>query len=114
MTALVLAQSGVPVRIIDKEPTYRPGSRGFGIQVRISPYLATMSLAHAAGLQPRTSELFAALGIYEDVRKEETPIPTFQAHPPGSLQVLKQWTLYPPRKSWPDRPMVGAVNLSLP
>ena len=36
MTALVLAQSGVPVRIIDKEPTYRPGSRGFGIQVSIS------------------------------------------------------------------------------
>jgi hypothetical protein len=33
-SALVLAQNGVQVRIIDKADTYHTGSRGFGIQVR--------------------------------------------------------------------------------
>ena len=31
--ALALVQNGIEVRIIDKEPFFRPGQRGAGIQV---------------------------------------------------------------------------------
>jgi hypothetical protein len=33
-SAIVLAQNGIKVRIIDKAEAYHTGSRGFGIQVR--------------------------------------------------------------------------------
>ncbi|KAJ3558060.1 hypothetical protein NM688_g1138 [Phlebia brevispora] len=85
VTALTLAQSGVPVRIVDKDDAYHTGSRGFGVQ-------------------PRTYELFETLGILEDVKKHATPIPPFRAYKPGTLDPVKEWTLYPPRQSWPDRP----------
>lgn len=86
--ALYLAQSGVPVRVIEKEDDFQIGSRGFGIQ-------------------PRTYEFFQILGILDEVQKHDTPIPTFRAYKPGTTEVAKEWNLYPPRQSWPDRPFAN-------
>lgn len=46
--ALTLAQNGVPVRIIDKDPAFHSGQRG-------------------SGIQPRTLEVYHFLGVLPDV-----------------------------------------------
>jgi 2-polyprenyl-6-methoxyphenol hydroxylase-like FAD-dependent oxidoreductase len=34
-TALYLAKSGIPLRVIDRDDAFHVGSRGFGLQVHI-------------------------------------------------------------------------------
>ncbi|KAJ7632913.1 FAD binding domain-containing protein [Roridomyces roridus] len=80
--ALTLLQSGVSVRIIDKEPTHRIGSKG-------------------AGIQPRTLELYAALGVVDDILAASIPIlPTAMyeygnAVPKAEIVLMKQYAPTP-------------------
>ncbi|KAJ7146800.1 hypothetical protein C8R44DRAFT_827295 [Mycena epipterygia] len=91
--ALFLAKSGIRVRIIDKNPHFHTGSRGFGIQ-------------------PRTLELLQTLGLLPDVQAAMTPIPTMRAHKlPGGTIPAKTWDLYAKGRVWPDRPHVNGACL---
>ncbi|KAJ8518264.1 hypothetical protein ONZ45_g4623 [Pleurotus djamor] len=94
VSALSLAQSGIPVRIIDKADSYHVGSRGFGVQ-------------------PRTLELFETLGVCDDVQKIATPIPTMRAYKlPGGTVPVKTWDLYEKGEIWPDRPFANGTCVS--
>ncbi|KAJ7776892.1 FAD binding domain-containing protein [Mycena maculata] len=64
--AFFLRKSGVPVRIIDKERMHRIGSRG-------------------AGIMPRTLEMYATLGVLDDILAGAgTMVPT-AVYDPGEL-----------------------------
>ncbi|KXN80953.1 Tetracenomycin polyketide synthesis hydroxylase TcmG [Leucoagaricus sp. SymC.cos] len=94
VAALILAQSGIKIRIIDKAEKPHCGSRGFGIQ-------------------PRTCELFQTLGVQDDVEKRATAIPTMRAYKlPGGTIPVKTWTLYPETGTWPDRPFGNGICVS--
>ncbi|KAJ7503285.1 FAD binding domain-containing protein [Mycena galericulata] len=105
LLALFLAQSGITPRIIDKDPVFHTGSRGFGIQ-------------------PRTLELLQTLNLLPDVLKEATPIPTLRAYAlPGGREVVRTWDLYPTKtkkgkgergewEGWADRPFANGLCLS--
>lgn len=95
LAALVLAQSGVEIRIIDKAEKFHVGSRGFGIQ-------------------PRTLELLQTLGVADDFQAQYTDIPTMRAYKiPGGTQVVKEWDLYVKNdRIWPDRPFANGGCLA--
>lgn len=60
-------------------------------------------------VKPRTFELFQMLGMLDDMKKHATPIPPFRGYKlPGGREVTKEWTLYPKREVWPDRPHVSS------
>ncbi|KAJ7481766.1 FAD binding domain-containing protein [Mycena latifolia] len=65
--ALVLLQNGVPVRIIEKEPKHRIGSRGTGVQ-------------------PRTLELYDILGIFPSIQKVGETVPSMARYKPGDIE----------------------------
>ncbi|KAF7318447.1 BHLH domain-containing protein [Mycena chlorophos] len=69
--ALILAKNGISVRIIDKEQSFRAGSRG-------------------SGIQPRTLELYAQLGVYDSVRALGEYVPEVHMYKPGDPEPFKK------------------------
>ncbi|KAJ7777965.1 FAD binding domain-containing protein [Mycena maculata] len=101
--ALVLLQNNISVRIIEKEPTHRIGSRGSGIQVRYSLlYL----------LQPRTLELYDILGILPEIQQEGAPIPPMARYNPGEREPVAVARLGEWVEPTPDTPHANSLSLS--
>ncbi|KZT64163.1 monooxygenase [Daedalea quercina L-15889] len=92
--ALTLAQNGVNVRIIDKEPFYRPGQRG-------------------AGIQPRTLEIFNYLGILDDVRAKgiKSPYQRRVYKLPGGVEILKTTIMLEQDDPTPSTPIPNTLHL---
>ncbi|KAJ6518888.1 FAD binding domain-containing protein [Mycena sanguinolenta] len=87
--ALALCRNGVDVRIIEKSPTPPRGSRG-------------------AGIMPRTQELFWALDVLDDVRKQATAIPPARTYAlPDGIIPLKTFNMAPPLDPTPACPLVS-------
>ncbi|KAF7309292.1 FAD-binding-3 domain-containing protein [Mycena indigotica] len=92
--ALILRRSGVRVRIIDKEPAYRPGSRGSGVQAR-------------------TLELYAQLGLYQEIAACGAEIPNIALYKPGkeNLTPQKEFRLTERAEATPGMPYPNALNI---
>ncbi|KAJ7777971.1 FAD binding domain-containing protein [Mycena maculata] len=91
--ALVLLQNNISVRIIDKEPKHRIGSRG-------------------SGIQPRTLELYDILGILPDVQQEGAPIPAMARYNPGEREPVAVARLGEWVEPTPDTPHANPLSLS--
>ncbi|KDQ13836.1 hypothetical protein BOTBODRAFT_133086 [Botryobasidium botryosum FD-172 SS1] len=70
--ALSLAKNSVPVRIIEKNDAYQVGARGVGIQ-------------------PRTLEVFANLGVLDDVLAKGITQPIMRAYAPNGRDIAREW-----------------------
>ncbi|KAJ7656363.1 FAD binding domain-containing protein [Mycena polygramma] len=93
ISALCLAMSGVSVRIIDKEPTYRVGRRG-------------------AGITPRTLEVFKMLGVLDEVLKlAHKPVPFQSYELPYGIKPERTWVMAPTLEPTPAYPFRNAVFL---
>ncbi|KAJ7672692.1 FAD binding domain-containing protein [Mycena rosella] len=91
--ALALLRNGVPVRLIDKEPTSRLGQRG-------------------AGIMPRSLELFHALGVGTEILRRATPAPQAVVYEmPRGVKVLSKFDMWPPVAPTPQRPFSNVVML---
>ncbi|CCM05220.1 uncharacterized protein FIBRA_07430 [Fibroporia radiculosa] len=91
--ALVLLQNGVSVRIIDKEPNFRPGQRG-------------------AGLQARTLEIFSHLGILQDILAIAlNGFPRRVYKLPGGTDPLKTVSMSPSDQPTPSTPYINGLHL---
>ncbi|KAF7318436.1 FAD-binding-3 domain-containing protein [Mycena chlorophos] len=90
--ALILAKSGVSVRLIDKELTHRVGSKGSGIQAR-------------------TLELYAQLGIYDSLRAIGEHIPDIAVYEPGKTVPAKYVRLSPIVEATPGTPYPNSLNI---
>ncbi|KAJ7583472.1 monooxygenase [Mycena floridula] len=91
--ALCLTMSGVSVRIVDKEPSYRVGRRG-------------------AGITPRTLEVFKMLGVLDKVLDlAHKPVPMQSYELPGGLKPLKTWSMSETLTPTPSCPYLNAVFL---
>ncbi|KAJ7205005.1 FAD binding domain-containing protein [Mycena pura] len=85
--------SGVSVRIIDKEPSYRVGRRG-------------------AGITPRTLEVFKMLGVLEGVLKLAHKPAQFQSYElPEGVKPSKTWSMSSTLEPTPACPFLNAVFL---
>ncbi|KAG2125946.1 FAD binding domain-containing protein [Suillus clintonianus] len=84
VAALTLLQNGIPVRIIDKDPNPRMGQRG-------------------ARIWPRTLELFNFLNVPEvnDLGKRA---PLIRSYKPGTLEVLREFSMVPHMEPTPAVP----------
>ncbi|KAJ7068962.1 FAD binding domain-containing protein [Mycena belliarum] len=91
--ALVLLKNGVSVRIIDREPTYRIGSRGTGVQ-------------------PRTLELYDILGILPSILKASSPVPPMAIYKPGQTEPVSISTLAEWVEPTPDVPHANMLNIN--
>nr|GAT45162.1 predicted protein [Mycena chlorophos] len=90
--ALILAKSGVSVRLIDKELTHRVGSKGSGIQAR-------------------TLELYAHLGIYDSLRAIGEHIPDIAVYEPGKTVPAKYVRLSQIAEATPGTPYPNSLNI---
>ncbi|KAJ7481756.1 FAD binding domain-containing protein [Mycena latifolia] len=90
--ALVLLQNGVSVRIIEKEPKHRIGSRGTGVQAR-------------------TLELYDILGILPSIQKVGETLPSMARYKPGekepTVSEIAEWV-----EPTPDVPHANSLSLS--
>ncbi|KAJ7778100.1 FAD binding domain-containing protein [Mycena metata] len=91
--AIILRQNGIAVRIIDKEPTYRPGSRG-------------------SGIQPRTLELYDILGVLPAIREVGEFVPPMARYEPGKIEPTSTARLGEWVDPTPDVPYSNALSLS--
>ncbi|KAJ6597584.1 monooxygenase [Mycena vulgaris] len=91
--ALVLLQNGVSVRIIDKEPHHRIGSRG-------------------SGVQPRTLELYDILGILPDLKKEGEYLPSMARYKPGEIEPSHIFPIAELVEPTPDVPHANLLAIS--
>ncbi|KAH9829717.1 monooxygenase [Rhodofomes roseus] len=94
--ALALVKNGVKVRIIDKEPFYRPGQRG-------------------AGIQPRTLEIFNYLGVLDDMRAKGIIAPTQRRvyKLPGGVEPLKTVNMLQYDEPTPSTPIIAHRSATL-
>ncbi|KAJ7077824.1 FAD binding domain-containing protein [Mycena belliarum] len=91
--ALALVRSGVPVRLIDKEPASRLGQRG-------------------AGIMPRSLELFHALGVGAEILRRAIPPPQAVVYEmPRGVKVLSKFDMWPRNEPTPQRPFPNVVML---
>ncbi|KAF7356154.1 Pentachlorophenol 4-monooxygenase [Mycena venus] len=91
--ALALRRLGVPLKIIEKSPTPSTGQRGFGIQ-------------------PRTQELFHALGVLDDINKRSIVLPPMRSYvSPEGVIPLKTFHLTPPMEPTPARPLGNIITI---
>ncbi|KAF7309285.1 FAD-binding-3 domain-containing protein [Mycena indigotica] len=92
--ALLLLRSGISVRIIDKEQTHRVGSRG-------------------AGVQSRTLELYAQLGLYDKIIACGGDIPNIALYKPGKENTtpMKEFRLTPLVDATPSMPYPNTMNI---
>lgn len=100
-------QNGVGVRIIDKEPFFRPGQRGAGIQVIYVP-LPTTICAQRRRSQPRTLEILNCLGVLNDVRAKAIVVPNERRvyKLPGGTEPLKTVNMLQHDDPTPSTPIV--------
>ncbi|KAJ6568074.1 FAD binding domain-containing protein [Mycena vulgaris] len=91
--ALILVQNGVAVRIIDKERTHRIGSRG-------------------AGIMPRTLELYATLGVLDDILNAASEIMPMASYDYGELVPKAKNLLLKYQEPTPDVPHGNAISLN--
>ncbi|KAJ7433543.1 FAD binding domain-containing protein [Mycena latifolia] len=82
---LILLQNSVPVRIIDKERTHRIGSRG-------------------AGVMPRTLELYATLGVLDDIMNVASKMMLTASYDFGQLVPKSTTMLLKHKEPTPDVP----------
>ncbi|KDQ10916.1 hypothetical protein BOTBODRAFT_163427 [Botryobasidium botryosum FD-172 SS1] len=85
VAALSLAKHGVPVRIIEKSSTYQVGLRG-------------------AGIQPRTLEAFASLGVWDALSLSGVIAPKMKAYGPNGHDVVKEWNFFEKLEPTPGVP----------
>ncbi|KAH9915188.1 FAD binding domain-containing protein [Epithele typhae] len=86
MTALCLAKSGIPVRILEKTHEFHRMSRG-------------------SGLHPRTLEYLHILGLLEDFERLIVDMPPARAYKlPGGTEVAREWDILEKPTKTPDRP----------
>ncbi|KAK7001804.1 FAD-binding-3 domain-containing protein [Favolaschia claudopus] len=84
--ALVLLENGVSVRIIDKEPAHRPGTRG-------------------AGVQPRTLELYDILDVLPGIQEVGEPMrPLIARYERGEIEPTAFVTVAEIVQPTPDTP----------
>ncbi|KAJ7031985.1 FAD binding domain-containing protein [Mycena alexandri] len=91
--AIILRQNGIAVRIIDKEQTYRSGSRG-------------------SAIQPRTLELYDILGVLPAIRSVGEPIPPMAKYEPGEISPTSTVRISEWVDPTPDVPHSNALNLN--
>ncbi|KAG2118485.1 FAD binding domain-containing protein [Suillus clintonianus] len=84
VAALTLRQNGIPVRIIDKDPSPRFGQRG-------------------PGIWPRSLELFNFLNVPE-VNDMGKPAPPIRSYKPGTFEILKDSLIAPHMEPTPAIP----------
>ncbi|KII92346.1 hypothetical protein PLICRDRAFT_50734 [Plicaturopsis crispa FD-325 SS-3] len=93
VSALILAQHNLPVRIIDKSPTHFIGQRG-------------------AGIQPRTLEAYSVLGVLPQILNAAGPVlPMRQYALPGGREVVGTWRMSEPVESTAAVPYSSSVIL---
>ncbi|KAJ6553882.1 FAD binding domain-containing protein [Mycena sp. CBHHK59/15] len=93
--AITLLQNGVPVRVINKEPAHRIGSRG-------------------AGIQPRTLELYDILALlpeFEDALDRNIPAKRMYALP-GGTKVVKEFPVADWVEPTPGTPHANPVSIN--
>ena len=84
----MLAQNGVPVRIIDKNAVPRIGQRG-------------------AGTQPRTLELYSIAGILPEIMEHALDLPMMSVHAYGVKEPIKTAPMSVKPDPSPTRPIVS-------
>lgn len=91
--ALILLQSGVPVRIIEKQHEARLGQRG-------------------AGIMPRSLELFSHLKIVDDVLKQGISVPLVRSYRmPEGVEVFKEFSMSPSLEPTATNPYLNPTLL---
>ncbi|KAF8216600.1 FAD binding domain-containing protein [Mycena galopus ATCC 62051] len=91
--ALALLRNGIGVRIIEKSPTPAKGQRGHGIM-------------------PRTQELFWALGVLDDIKKNSmAAFPARIYALPEGIVPLKTFNMTPPLDPTPAFPLVDIISI---
>ncbi|KAJ7314447.1 FAD binding domain-containing protein [Mycena albidolilacea] len=91
--ALALRRLGISVKIIEKASTPSVGQRG-------------------PGIQPRTQELFQALGVLDDIRRHAISWPPMRSYvPPEGIIPLKTFRMAPAGNPTPDRPIADPIAL---
>ncbi|KAJ7799891.1 FAD binding domain-containing protein [Mycena olivaceomarginata] len=91
--ALALRRLGISVKIIEKASTPSVGQRG-------------------PGIQPRTQELFQALGVLDDIRRHAMSWPPMRSYvPPKGIIPLKTFRMAPAGNPTPDRPIADPIAL---
>ncbi|KAJ7779501.1 monooxygenase [Mycena maculata] len=91
--ALVLLQNGVSVRVIDKEPKHRIGSR-------------------RTAVQPRTLELYNILGVLSNIQKEGEFLPSMAKYNPGELKPASMSKIAEWVEPTPDTPHANVISIS--
>jgi 2-polyprenyl-6-methoxyphenol hydroxylase-like FAD-dependent oxidoreductase len=103
---MTLAINGVRARVIERNTAHRRGSKGAGIQVRGPLALFPSRTSHNV-VQPRSLEVYRALGIVDTVLFESFPSPPARTYAvPGGTQVLKEWQMITQSDPTPDCPYV--------
>ncbi|KAH9479253.1 Flavin-dependent monooxygenase [Psilocybe cubensis] len=91
--ALTLGKNGIPVRIMEKEPSPRRAERG-------------------PGLQPRSLELHKILGTLPDILNAGTDLPMMTVYDPADgTKVIKTTILVPQTEATPQLPLINPVML---
>ncbi|KZT72290.1 monooxygenase [Daedalea quercina L-15889] len=91
--ALTLLKNGVPVRIINKEPTFHKEQRGLG-------------------LQPRTQEVFHFLGALPEMKTMGVDLQPLKFYKfPGGKEILTTLHLVPPEEGTPSRPFNNPIQV---
>ncbi|KAJ3515231.1 hypothetical protein NLJ89_g1895 [Agrocybe chaxingu] len=91
--ALSLRKNGIPVRIIEKEPTPRLGERG-------------------AGVSPRSLELHEILGTFPDVISTGKPLMlTREYDPADGTKVVKTFSMVSTLEPTPQTPYINPIML---
>ncbi|KAJ7817055.1 FAD binding domain-containing protein [Mycena olivaceomarginata] len=91
--ALALRRLGISVKIIEKASTPSIGQRG-------------------PGIQPRTLELFQALGVLDDIRRHAISWPPLRSYvPPEGIIPLKTFRMGSAGNPTPDRPIAHPMTL---
>ncbi|KAJ7119265.1 FAD binding domain-containing protein [Mycena crocata] len=91
--ALILLKNGVPVRIIDKERTHRIGSRG-------------------AGVMARTLELYATLGVVDDILKDAGELLPMAMYDVGQTVPKGEHRLMKYQEPTPDIPHANTATMN--
>ncbi|KAJ7282897.1 hypothetical protein C8J57DRAFT_1296894, partial [Mycena rebaudengoi] len=91
--AIILLKNGISVRLIDKGPNHRVGSRG-------------------ATIQPRTLELYDILGILPEIMQEGEYLPSMAFYKPGQMLPEKTIPIDPWTEPTPDVPCPNPISIS--
>jgi 2-polyprenyl-6-methoxyphenol hydroxylase-like FAD-dependent oxidoreductase len=108
--ALTLAMNGIPLRIIDKELTFRVGAKGAGMMVSGLIHLIPSNSCADIPNQPRAIELYQFLGILPDIQALTRPPKPMRFYaPPEGVKPLKTWYLCPYTEPTPSHPFVSGI-----